>query len=139
MPRHAEVQVMVSTKDAKRDAFIMDLQNRLGRGISALSIVISKTLGSIETNPENPNPKLASLVEAGKMLCTIHHAMTNHRKCQMYPNFNNKSLKIVASQSRDNVLFAKAFGEKCKSANNLELSAKEMRATNSSSSKNSKG
>ncbi|VEN58779.1 unnamed protein product [Callosobruchus maculatus] len=130
---------MISTKDAKKDAFVMELQNQLGKGISALGTVISKTLESNETNSENPDPKLASLVEAGKMLCTVHHAMTNHRKFQMYPNFNNKILKIAASQSRDNMLFGEDFAEKCKSAKNLELSAKEMRASTSSNSKNSKG
>ncbi|VEN53039.1 unnamed protein product [Callosobruchus maculatus] len=134
-----EVQAMISTKDAKKDAFVMELQNQLGKGISALGTVISKTLESNETNSENPDPKLASLVEAGKMLCTVHHAMTNHRKFQMYPNFNNKILKIAASQSRDNMLFGEDFAEKCKSAKNLELSAKEMRASTSSNSKNSKG
>ncbi|VEN62193.1 unnamed protein product [Callosobruchus maculatus] len=56
----------------------------------------------------------------------------------MYPNFNNKILKIAASQSRDNMLFGEDFAEKCKSAKNLELSAKEMRASTSSNSKNSK-
>nr|CAI5836536.1 unnamed protein product [Callosobruchus analis] len=30
----------------------------------------------------------------------------------MYPNFNNKILKIAASQSRDNMLFGEDFGEK---------------------------
>nr|CAI5852921.1 unnamed protein product [Callosobruchus analis] len=135
-----EVQAMISAKDAKKDAFIMELQYQLGKGMSALGTVISKTLEkSTETNPENPDKKLASLVEAGKMLCTEHHAMTNHRKLQMYPNFNNKILKIAASQSRDNMLFGEDFGEKCKSAKNLELSAKEMRATTSSNSKNPKG
>nr|CAH7742642.1 unnamed protein product [Callosobruchus chinensis] len=63
------------------------------------------------------------------MLCTVHHAMTNHRKFQLYSNFNSKILKIAASQNRDTMLFRENFGEKCKSAKNLELSTKEVRAT----------
>lgn len=129
---------MILQPDAKKDDFLTELQNHLGKGIAALGSVLSNMLESSETNAES-NQNRSGLVEAGKMLCAVHNSLSNHRKFLLYPNFNSKILKIAASQVRDTMLFGEDFGEKCKMAKALETSAKELKAPTASSSKNFKG
>lgn len=129
-----EVQPLLSTSDIKKEVFLMDLQNSLGKGITALGSTLSKLLEI--NNPDNPDPNLSPLVDAGKMLCDVHHTISNHRKFVLYHHFNNKIQKMAALQHPDGMLFGEDFGEKCKAAKVLESSAKDLKPTTPSTSKN---
>lgn len=125
-----EVQVLISQAENKKDGFLMDLQNQLGKGIAALGTAITNLLATQNSEAE-PNPVLTDLVEAGKMLCTVHHSMTTHRKYLLSTNFSTKIQKIATAQARDTMLFGDDFGEKCKSAKNLETVARELKPSTS--------
>lgn len=130
-----EVQPLLNTSDIKKEVFLMELQNSLGKGIAALGSTLSKLLET--NNPDNPDPNLSSLVDAGKMLCDVHHTISNHRKFVLSHHFNTKIQKMAALQHPDGMLFGEDFGEKCKAAKMLESSAKDLKAPGPSTSKNS--
>lgn len=130
-----EVQTMLSPTEAKKETFLMELQNNLGKGLSALGAVITKLLE--HNNPEEPDPNLKNLVESGKLLCNVHYTISNHRKFVLYPHLSKKIQKVAAAQNPDSLLFGEDFSEKCKAAKSLETTASELKAP--STSKNFKG
>ncbi|CAH2007338.1 unnamed protein product [Acanthoscelides obtectus] len=133
-----EVEAMIPPTDVRRDKFLMSLQNQLGKSITALGNVMTNMLQNVESNTD-PDPNLVGLVDAGKMLCSIHHLMSTHRKYMVHQHFNKKMQLVAMGQSRDSMLFGDDFAEKCKSAKNLETLAKELKSTTATSSNYLKG
>ncbi|XP_056635917.1 uncharacterized protein LOC130444663 [Diorhabda sublineata] len=106
-----EVQTVISASENKKDSFLAELQNQLGKSISVLGTALSRMLEA-KHSAEDPDPNITNMVEAGKMLCAVHHAITNHRKFLLYHNFNQKVQKVASMQLRDSTLFGEDFGEK---------------------------
>lgn len=126
-----EVQVMLSPTDQKRDAFMMELQMLMGKGLAALGGALSNliNINMKENNPqEDPDPNLLAIAEAGQLFCHVHNTISGHRKFQLYPHFNAKIQKIAATQLPDAFLFGEAFAEKCKNVKAFENTAKELKA-----------
>ncbi|XP_056639418.1 uncharacterized protein LOC130446918 [Diorhabda sublineata] len=103
-----EVQTVISASENKKDSFLAELQNQLGKSISVLGTALSRMLEA-KHSAEAPDPKITNMVEAGKMLCA------------------QKVQKVASMQLRDSTLFGEDFGEKCKSAKNIETAAKELK------------
>lgn len=123
---------MLSPLEHKKDSFLSELQAVLGKGLTALGNTLSNLIQ--ENNPdEEPNPNLTILAEAGKLLCQVHHTISNHRKFQLYPRFNTKIQKVAAAQVIDASLFGEDFAEKCKNIKTFESTAKELQKPGSSS------
>ncbi|XP_056637712.1 uncharacterized protein LOC130445848 [Diorhabda sublineata] len=106
-----EVQTVISASENKKDSFLAELQNQLGKSISVLGTALSRMLEA-KHSTKDPDPNITNMVEAGKMLCAVHHAITNHRKFLLYHNFNQKVQKVASMQLRDSTLFGEDFGEK---------------------------
>lgn len=67
-PKHnAEVQAMTFAREIKRDAFLIDLHNKVGKGITALNATTSIMLEEIKDKTDDTvNSNLSRLLEACK-------------------------------------------------------------------------
>ncbi|CAH1102165.1 unnamed protein product [Psylliodes chrysocephalus] len=97
-----EVQSIISATDAKKDKFLQNIQDLMGKGITALVVAISLVLPQRETvSPEATQ----AMVDAGKLLTDMFHTISNHRKYQINNNFNVNVQKISHQQKIDKYLF----------------------------------
>lgn len=88
---NVEVYAMLSTTENKKDAFLMELQNNIGKGIAAVGRTLTTLLETAKEKADDEvDPNMSGLVDACKMFCAVHHSITNHRKFLLYLSFNNK-------------------------------------------------
>ncbi|VEN62536.1 unnamed protein product [Callosobruchus maculatus] len=132
-----EVQALLSPIEQKKDNFLLELQTVMGKGLTALEIVLTR-LAKEKGEGDNgePNENLLGLAESAQLFCIAHNIVSAHRKFQINHHFNPKTRKLAAAQPIDLLLFGIDFAEKCKNAKVLETTAKELQAT-ASTSKNS--
>lgn len=129
-----EVQALLSPIEQKKDTFLLELQTVMGKGLTALEKVLSqlaKERGAGENG--EPDENLVGLAESAQLFCIAHNIVSAHRKFQINHHFNPKTQKIATAQSTDTLLFGEDFAEKCKNAKTFETTAKELKATASTS------
>lgn len=118
-----EVAFLLSPPEIKKDKFLLNIQNLLGKGLSAQGSALSKIL---EANETVDAAVTQALVDSGKLLTDTFHSLSVHRKFQLHKSLNDKSQKISLSQNVDTHLFGSDFAEKCKSAKDVEAVAMDL-------------
>nr|CAH7752433.1 unnamed protein product [Callosobruchus chinensis] len=138
-----EVEAMLTPLELKKDNFLLELQNLIGKGLVAiekvLSNLIEKKRGESQEGETEPDADLVGLAEAGQIICLAHNTLSKHRQFQRSGHFSEKIKKLVASQTIDLFLFGPDFGDKWKNAKALQTTARELQAAEPSTSKNSLG
>lgn len=119
---------MLSHTELKKDNFLMELQDTLGKGMATLGTTLTSLAGKDNRQGDEPNPDLKALIASGKILCHVQHTISNHRKFLLNYHFNAKIQKIAASQNPDSLLFGEDFNDKCKNVKDFETAAKGMQA-----------
>ncbi|XP_074027233.1 uncharacterized protein [Leptinotarsa decemlineata] len=117
-----EVQALLSPIDLKKDKFIENLQEIIGKGITAEGTALTKILEHSNTDPSITQ----ALVDSGKLLTDMFHNISLHRKYQLYKYFNDAVKKIASQQKIDTYLLGSDFTEKCKLAKTVENTAQEL-------------
>ncbi|KAJ8916132.1 hypothetical protein NQ315_004499 [Exocentrus adspersus] len=80
-----EVQALLSSVDLKKDNFQQNIQDIVGKGITAESFALTKLLSQRETIDATITQ---ALVDSGKLLTDIFHTISTHRKYQLLKYFN---------------------------------------------------
>ncbi|KAJ8974148.1 hypothetical protein NQ317_003085 [Molorchus minor] len=120
-----EVEVLLATADNKKDKFLKNLQELMGKGITAGGEALTKLLTQRDI-ADTATGATQALVDSGKLLTDIFHTVSNHRKYQLYKYFSDSVQKIATQQKIDTSLFGTDFAEKCKLAKSVEATAKEL-------------
>lgn len=118
-----EVEALMSPADIKKDKFLTNLQEILGKGITAGGEALTKILAHRDTVDATATQ---ALVDSGKLLTDIFQTLSTHRKYQTYKYFNVSVQKIATQQNVDASLFGIDFADKCKSAKSIVATAKEL-------------
>ncbi|CAH1154960.1 unnamed protein product [Phaedon cochleariae] len=122
-----EADKLMSSSDKKKDALLMSLQDKLGRGLTLLGEIISLLL-STNVPAEIRTLLTPKAALSSKQFCEVHYLLSNHRRYQMLPLFTQATQKVAQESKLDNELFGKHFDEKCKTNLTVEKSAIEIRA-----------
>lgn len=118
-----EVAFLLSPAEIKKDKFLLNIQNLLGKGLSAQGAALSKILEEQDTVDSTTKQ---ALVDSGKLLTDTFHSISVHRKFQLHKSLNDKSQKISIGQNVDTYLFGSDFAQKCKSVKDAEAVAREL-------------
>nr|CAH7738393.1 unnamed protein product [Callosobruchus chinensis] len=129
-----EVEAKWTPLVLKKDNFLLELQNLIGKGLVAiekvLSNLIEKKREGSHRKGRQPDADLVGLAEAGQIICLAHNTLSKHRQLQLSGHFNDKIKKLVSLQTIDLFLFGQDFGDKWKNAKALQTTAREPRQPN---------
>nr|CAI5822368.1 unnamed protein product [Callosobruchus analis] len=116
-----EVEPALTQAYLNRDNCYRRFQDHLGKGLSALGKGINSLL-ELSTNKEcnQASDILPHLVDAGRILTGLFHDISITRR-NLITNTFSRTVKVTAETTQpDEFLFGREFGEKVKTAQNLE-------------------
>ncbi|KAJ8915869.1 hypothetical protein NQ315_015480 [Exocentrus adspersus] len=90
-----EVQVLLSSVNFKKDNFQQNIQEIIGKAITAESSALTKLLSQKETIDSTITQVL---VDSRKLLIDIFHTISTHRKYQLLKYFNESVQKIATKK-----------------------------------------
>lgn len=100
---NAEVKRLYSASVTRKDTVSPLIQEKIGRGLSAIGFIMDKILKGEQFDPkENILP---ALVDSGKRLCDSHYLLTKHRKYEILLLMNETLKKITETSASDCFLF----------------------------------
>lgn len=123
-----EAERLISATEKKKDSLFATFQDKLRRGLYSLGEVISAIMTS-ETIPAAVKASLTpKAADSAKMLCEVHHLLSNHRKHQVYPYMSHSTQKLAEEVKRDTMLFGSDFSDKCKAVQTVEKTVLDIKA-----------
>ncbi|CAH1108927.1 unnamed protein product [Psylliodes chrysocephalus] len=134
-----EILGLYSSTDLRKDNFLSAVQDKMGKGLSALGFaldVILKHQNSENINLENDI--LPAIVDSAKLFCESHFLVSRHRRYEILLAMKETVMKIAEESVPDSFLFGLDFNEKCESAQTAQHALKDYKAKTPSRIKNSK-
>ncbi|VEN59032.1 unnamed protein product [Callosobruchus maculatus] len=111
-----------------RDASQFEVQNQLGRGISALGKAITSLLPIMDFPEENlKNDLLKNLCEAGKIFTNLFHRVSVSRNNCILPLLNDSMKEVADRAVPTEFLLGSDLTEKVKSIKNMETICKDLK------------
>nr|CAI5859580.1 unnamed protein product [Callosobruchus analis] len=111
-----------------RDASQFEVQNQLGRGISALGKAITSLLPVMDFPEENlKHDLLKNLCEAGKIFTNLFHRVSVSRKNCILPLLNDSMKEVADKAVPTEFLLGNDLTEKVKSIKNIETICKDLK------------
>lgn len=124
-----EILPILSGLSIKKDAFYVDMQNQIGKGVSALAKGMNSLLEDRENiPPDTKGELLMSLGDSGRILSNIFYSISNTRKELITPALNKSLRDLVSKTSSGEFLFGSDLGDKIRTAKLLEKTGREMKA-----------
>lgn len=122
-----EIKGMVSSQGSKKDTYLCSIQEKIGRGLSALGSVLNILVS--EDCPSDLKAKITpSLVDAAQCFCESHYLLSRHRKHELLPVLNPLVKRVAEDSIHDNFIFGQDFNDRFKTAQLTEKANKEMGA-----------
>ncbi|XP_074027739.1 uncharacterized protein [Leptinotarsa decemlineata] len=117
-----EFQSLLAPAELKKETFLQNTQEILGRGLSALGCSLSLVLVNLKSYDNN---LVSSLVDAAKLITDTHHTISTHRRHQLKNRLSSQIQKVIESQIIDDFLFESDLSENCKAAKALECNTRD--------------
>lgn len=120
-----EIATVLSDSTKKRDIRLEKAQNHLGKGIAAITNLLSTLIdGDIEKKDI-----IRKLSETGQVLLDLHCQNTLSRRKLITYSLDKKFLNIVQDVKRDSFLFGEGLGDKIKANQTAVRSGLQIRRT----------
>lgn len=128
-----EVVPLLNEQGLKREKRLLNLQDCLGSGISALGVSLNTLLKDPES--ERRSLLLNSLSDAGKLCSNVHYLLSMERRSNISPGLAKAAREIAFNSEVDEYLLGKDFGDKFKNAKLVEKSSQELKPVNTLTTK----
>ncbi|CAG9823022.1 unnamed protein product [Phaedon cochleariae] len=119
-----EVAPLLKDAAMKQDAFIRNLQDRVGSAMSALGVAINLLMLG---NCEQKNDIISPLADCGKFLGEVHFSLANHRRFNILPNVDPNMKKVLEASKVDTTLFGSDLPERLRIAQEEAKSTQKIR------------
>lgn len=116
-----EVAALLHANEIRKDGVFRALQSNLGKALGCLGNIITKNLQMSESQ------ETSELIEMGKILCDLHHSLSNHRKYRLNGFLNEEFQKVAQKSKIDTLLFGSDFTEQCKTAKIVKTTSTELK------------
>ena len=116
---NSEIEASINEASKKRDKFFVADLKVCGASLSALgsgiTMIFNSSVEEIDTKE-----LLATLADAGKLMCDLHHQLIKARKAFLYPNLDKKAKTVLESSQTGEFLFGPELSHRIKSAKAIE-------------------
>jgi hypothetical protein len=119
---NGEIEASVSDALLKQDKFLQSVQEAVAHGLAAISGPLNEGL----LNKDAAN-QAATLAEAAKILCNMHHAVSVHRKFNIIPSLSTSCKKVMGNTKIDDFLFGSSLQEDIKSSQTISKLSSELK------------
>ncbi|XP_031338427.1 uncharacterized protein LOC116167250 [Photinus pyralis] len=123
-----EVKAALQKQNILTDSAYVEIQNQLGKGLTALGKGISLLLDNLNKIPEDTrNPILTNLGDSGRILTNLFHRVSITRRNLLVPYLNKNLKDLTDNTLGSEFLFGSDLNEKLTSAKTLESISKELK------------
>lgn len=119
---NGEVQSCIPSATGKQDNFLVKMQSLIACAISAVAVPFNKII--IEDDKDNP--MLPLLVDLGKLLCNVQHAMSLHRKYLLSPHVSPSFKKLLDEVPSDLYLYGENLAERVKTNQAMKRTGSQL-------------
>lgn len=120
------VEEIMTQSAKKRDGFSKDLQDMAGSALSAVSSAMSLILDETEEGIDG-DVILQHLIDAGRLLCEIHHHEAITRRTFIIPGVDKSMKPVLESSKIDKFLFGERLLEQVSLKKNLTKVASDLK------------
>ena len=113
------IEASLNETSKKRDKFFANDLELCGAGLSALGTGITMIFNS-QLEVIDTKELIATLADAGKLLCELHQQLIKARKAFIYPSLDKKAKAILESSQTGEYLFGPELPQRLKSAKAVE-------------------
>ncbi|CAH2003204.1 unnamed protein product [Acanthoscelides obtectus] len=134
-----EVRAALPKQNITTDSSNIEVQNQLGRGLSALGTSLTLSLSQLNRLPENIRTDLLKgLSDAGKIFANLFHRVSVTRKNLIIPCLKNMK-DLADSTEPSEFLFGGNLSDKLNTVKTLECVNKELKLPSTSKQPSSRG
>lgn len=122
-----EILTILNKQNSLRDGSYVEIQNQLGKGLSALGKGINKMLNNADCSSKTRSEMLEYLYDSSKIFTNLFHRVSVIRKNLITPLLNNNIREQVGKSPPSDFLFGSDLAEKIKLAKTLESASKDLK------------
>lgn len=119
---NGEIEASVSDALLKQDKFLQSVQEAVAHGLAAISGPLNECL-----KDRDAANQAATLADAAKILCNMHHAVSVHRKFNIIPSLSTSCKKVMGNTKIDDFLFGSSLQEDIKSSQTINKLSSELK------------